>query len=75
MILYIKIQFFPHREESISIIKINQLMFIWEITSIYSERRKYSLCGQNLELRNIAAGGWAGGGKYRQLPLGCERFR
>ena len=32
-----------------SIIKTNQLlMFIREITSIYSEKRKYSLCGQNL---------------------------
>ena len=44
-----------------SIIKTNQLMCIRE-TSIYSEKRKYSLCGQNLEFLNVARGGeWSTG--------------
>jgi len=43
-------------------------MFIREITSIYSEKRKYSLCGQNLELRNAAAGG--GGWEVQAVATG-----
>lgn len=52
-----------------SIIKSNQLMFVRDVTGIYCDKHKYSLCGQNLEFRNVAAGG------YRQWPQGCERLR
>jgi len=58
--LYIKTQFVPRSNHSVSVIKTNQLMMYREIIAVCSQihrKLKNTLCGQDAELLNAKPDG------------------